>query len=236
MSTVRMSEYLKRDIVRKFEESHKKSKPQMELDVARGDAIYNEYIGSKISTAIEQLSETFGDTVDVEDLFPKKSSIEVTVPVHVTKLRWDGEEYVKETELDEDYNLTVPLSTERKVFYGFSNDGYYGRQIKYNFDRYENKDLNYLCEVVEYNSKLNAIRDLSAKKVEELLDKFTTLNQALKAWPALSKLVEPEKLAKVHEKQQRKRKQEQQKQMADQVVVDNDLNKTILSASLIGDE
>ena len=66
--------------------------------------------------------------------------------------------------------------------------------------------------------------------------KFTTLNQALKAWPALSKLVEPEKLAKVHEKQQRKRKQEQQKQMADEVVLDNELNKTILTASLIGDE
>ena len=39
----------------------------------------------------------------------------------------------------------------------------------------------------------------------------------------------------MHEKQQRKRKQAIQKEMADQVVIDNDLNKTILTASLIGD-
>ena len=112
----------------------------------------------------------------------------------------------------------------------------YAKEIIWDFDRYENKDLNYLCECVEYNYKIRALREESKDKVNELLCKFTTLNQALKAWPALSKLVEPEKIAKVHEKQQRKRKQEQQKEIADQVVLDNDLNKTILTASLIGDE
>ena len=108
--------------------------------------------------------------------------------------------------------------------------------LQYNFNRYEDADLYYLCECIEYNSKVKAQREIAGHKVNMLLLKFTTLNQAMKAWPALSKLVEPEKLAKVHEKQQRKRKQEQQKEMADQVVVDNDLNKTILTASLIGDE
>ena len=234
MSTVRMSDYLRRDIVRAFEESHKKSKPEMELDVARGDSIYNEYIGPRIEQLQTAVQDAFCSMFDTNQLFSKKNTLQCTVPLTVTKYYNDG----KETELEESYALQVPLSTERLVPMGIDAGSYstYAKEIIWDFDRYENKDLNYLCECVEYNYKIRALREESKDKVNELLCKFTTLNQALKAWPALSKLVEPEKIAKVHEKQQRKRKQEQQKEIADQVVLDNDLNKTILTASLIGDE
>ena len=234
MSTVRMSDYLRRDICRAFEESHKKSKPEMELDVARGDAIYNEYIGPKVEQVQTALADTFGNMFDTNQMFSKKNTLQCIVPLNVTR-HYGGD---TETELDEEYALQVPLSTERLVPMGIDQGSYnnYTKEIRWSFDRYENKDLNYLCECVEYNYKIRALREQSKNKVDGLLRKFTTLNQALKAWPALSKLVEPEKLAKVHEKQQRKRKQEQQKEIADQVVLDNDLNKTILSASLIGDE
>ena len=234
MSTVRMSDYLRRDICRAFEESHKKSKPEMELDVARGDAIYNTYIGPKVQEVQTAMQSAFGDMFETDQLFSKKNQIQCIVPMNTTSCSYSG---AVETQLDEDYTLSVPLSTERLMPVGIDNSyGNYTKEIKFHFDRYEDKDLNYLCECVEYNYKIRALREQSKNKVEELLEKFTTLNQALKAWPALSKLVEPEKLAKVHEKQQRKRKQEQQKEIADQVVLDNDLNKTILSASLIGDE
>jgi len=229
-----MSDYLRRDICRAFEESHKKSKPEMELDVARGDAIYNEYIGPKVEQVQTALADTFGDMFDTNQMFSKKNTLQCVVPMNVAKY-YDSD---TETELDTGYVLQVPLSTERLVPMGIDQGSYsnYTKEIRWSFDRYENKDLNYLCECVEYNYKIRALRNQSKDKVDELLHKFTTLNQALKAWPALSKLVDPEKIAKVHEKQQRKRKQEQQKEIADQVVLDNDLNKTILSASLLGDD
>ena len=239
MSTVRMSDYLKRDIVRSFSESHKKSKPEMDLDSSRGDEIYNTYIGPKVNQAKDAVQEALGDILDAEEMFGKASELKVQVPITRSSCNWNSDEqkYEIESALIEDYSLNVPLSTERLVPKGHDSGSYssYSKEITYTFDRYADKQLNYLCEIVEYNSKLGAQRDLAERNVEELLNKFTTLNQALKAWPALEKLVEPEKIAKVHEKQQRKRKQAIQKEMADQVVIDNDLNKTILTASLIGD-
>ena len=41
MSTVRMSDYLKREIRDKFEASHKKAKPELELKGNLGDQVYN---------------------------------------------------------------------------------------------------------------------------------------------------------------------------------------------------
>lgn len=237
MSTVRMSDYLKRDIKGKFEASHKKAKPELELKGNLGDQVYNTYIGPKISVLQQAAADAFGDVFNTDQLFAKETSIHSRVSLTSSSFEWNSEEdkYDITSELDERYRLSIPLSTERLMPKGHDSRGMYSENIIFEFDRHEDKNINYICELIEYNYKLEATRKSAVHKVEELLDKFTTLNQALKAWPALSKLVDPEKLAKVHEKQQRKRTQDIQKEMADKVVVDNDLNKTILSASLIGD-
>ena len=242
MSTVRMSDYLRRDVVRAFEESHKKSKSPIESDPVRGDAIYNRYIGPKVEAAKTAMQEHLGDIMDPTNMFGVANQLRCVVPIHESRSTWadDNEDKTITTELNETHTLYIPLSTERVVPVSIQKSSYggtaYAEDMLYKFDRYDDADLNYLCECFEYNQKLEAQRDVASHKVNNLLCKFTTLNQALKAWPALSKLVEPEKLAKVHEKQQRKRKQEQQKQMADEVVLDNELNKTILTASLLGDD
>jgi hypothetical protein len=232
-----MSDYLKRDIRDRFKESHKKAKPELEIKGNLGDQIYNTYIGPKISVLQEAASDAFGDVFDTDQLFAKETTIHSQVALTTSSFGWDSEkeENTIISDLDESYNLKIPLSTERLMPRGHDSRGMYSNHITFNFDRHEDKQINYICELVEYNYKLRATRDNAVGKVSDLLDKFTTLNQALKAWPALSKLVDPEKLSKVHEKQERKRTQDIQKEMADKVVVDNDLNKTILSASLIGD-
>ena len=237
MSTVRMSDYLKREIRDKFDTSHKKAKPELELEGSLGDQVYNTYIGPKINILQQAAVDAFGDVFDTDQLFSKETSIQARVALTTSHFGWDSEkeENTIISELDERYRLRIPLSTERLMPKGHDSHGTYSENIIFKFDRHEDKNINYICELVEYNYKLEATRKNAVGKVSDLLDKFTTLNQALKAWPALSKLVDPEKLAKVHEKQQRKRTQNIQKEMADKVVVDNDLNKTILSASLIGD-
>ena len=59
------------------------------------------------------------------------------------------------------------------------------------------------------------------------------LNQALRAYPALDKLVEPETVAKVHKKQERKRQQEAQKEKAIDMDHSTKLTEDILTASLL---
>ena len=90
MSTVRMSDYLRRDICRAFEESHKKSKPEMELDVARGDAIYNTYIGPKVQEVQTAMQSAFGEMFETDQLFSKKNQIQCIVPMNTTNCDYSG--------------------------------------------------------------------------------------------------------------------------------------------------
>ena len=84
-------------------------------------------------------------------------------------------------------------------------------------------------------SKATLTMEFDRLKLQNLLEQFTTLNQALKAWPAISKLVPSEAMYKVNEKQERKRKQQKLKLAADETLDAADLNNTLLTASLLGD-
>ena len=241
MSTVRMSDYLKLEIVNKYKEAHIKAHPIQVVDPSYGDKLYNKYLSTAIDILKEKIEELFGDNVDASTLFLKASELQVEGPVNVYTTDWDVDDNNKwtvEATLQENYRFTIPLSTERLVPMSVQISSWGSKSVEeasWKWSRYEDPIVDYVCKVIEYNSELGARRKTEEENVKALLDKFTTLNQALKAWPALSKLVAPEKLAKVHERQQRKRKQDLQKEMADEVVIDNDLNKTILTSALIGD-
>ena len=84
-------------------------------------------------------------------------------------------------------------------------------------------------------SKATLTMEFDRLKLQNLLEQFTTLNQALKAWPAISKLVPSEAMYKVNEKQERKRKQQKLKLAADETLDAAGLNNTLLTASLLGD-
>ena len=238
MSTVRMAKKLVDEILRSFKKSYDKANPKLEIDTKYGDQLYNTYIGPRVATVVEAAEEAFGDLFDAKSMFGKSNQLSVQAPVTISQVTRDdtGTDSVT-AELHEEHYFTIELSTERLVPKVINKSSWssIAEDVRYAFDRYEDKTFNYVCEVHEHNSKLQANKELSAREVRILLGKFTTLNQALKAWPALSKLVAPEKLAKVHEKQQRKRKQDLQKEMADEVIVGSDINKTIIAGALLGD-
>ena len=240
MSTVRMANKLVDEIIKSFEKSYDKANPKLDIDTKYGDRLYNAYIGPCVDTVVEAAQEAFSDLFDATSMFGKSNQLCVQAPVTISQVTRDDDKNSVTAELHEEHYFTIELSTERLVPKALSNSNWrvhaYAEDVRYAFDRYEDKTFNYICEVHEHNSKLEANRDLAAREVRVLLEKFTTLNQALKAWPALSKLIAPEKLAKVHEKQQRKRKQDLQKEMADEVIVGSDINKTILAGALLGDD
>ena len=244
MSTVRMSDYLTNMIISEFKKSFDKANPPLEDVPKYGDLIYNTYIGPGIKSLKETADEAFKSIgFDADTLFASVNQL--TLEAAITRSECSNQSLgemksspqVTKT-LKEKHRLTIPLTTERLVPVSIdkSYSSRYSTPITLAISRHEDKNVEYLCARLEYNLELQAKRWLAAKQVENLLREFTTLNQALKAWPALSKLVSADKLSKVHTKQERKRKQDLQKEVADRIVVSGDLNKTILAGALIGDK
>jgi hypothetical protein len=96
------------------------------------------------------------------------------------------------------------------------------------------------CPLVEeaFNTRMyNDNQDRGARqykdKVRETISSFTTLNQALRAWPALKDLVDQDKIDKVYEKVGRKAKQQQERESIE--IHEQELNSVLLTASLLGD-
>lgn len=233
MSTVRMSRYLMDEIISEFHNSFNKANPALEDNPKYGDLVYNAHIAPKINNVLEVANRELGELCDPSTMFTRESQIKFIAPV--TKYSVDDDKV--EGQLIEEMPITASLSTERLFPASVPRTQYHSiTPAVFTFNRHEDPNVEYICACVEYNSELNAKREVASRKVKTLLNNFTTLNQALKAWPALSKLVKAEALAKVHTKQERKRKQELQKEIADDLVASADLNKTILAGALIGDD
>ena len=238
MATVRMADYLRREIVKKFEELYDKSNPVKEISTHVGDKVYDIFLGSKINGFMDSVNEDFKGLIKSKDLFVTNN--EITVCLGLMQYRVERQEdrtYKVEEFYEEDVTINIPLSSEmpqlKKV------DGWRDEGVVLNLENTIIPDhaqmyIDRIKKVTQEESKRLAKRRADSEKVEAALDDFTTLNQALKAWPALSKLVSQEKIAKVHEKQQRKRKEQQQRSKIEPI--EPGLNQTILTATLLGDD
>ena len=238
MATVRMADYLRREIVKKFEELYDKSNPVKEISTHVGDKVYDIFLGSKINGFMDSVNEDFKGLIKSKDLFVTNN--EITVCLGLMQYRVERQEdrtYKVEEFYEEDVTINIPLSSEmpqlKKV------DGWRDEGVVLNLENTIIPDhaqmyIDRIKKVTQEESKRLAKRRADSEKVEAALDDFTTLNQALKAWPALSKLVSQEKIAKVHEKQQRKRKDQQQRSKIEPI--EPGLNQTILTATLLGDD
>ena len=244
MSTVRMSSYLTNEIIQEFKKSFDKANPALEDAPKYGDLIYNTYIGPGIESVKEAANEAFKSIgFNADGLFKSMNNLDLKASITTCTVSYKAEApnigtYEITKILKENFNVPVSLTTERLVPVKLDTNRYssYSHPITLKIPRHKDKNIEYLCARLEYNLELHAKKDLASKQVAKLLAEFTTLNQALKAWPALSKLVSADKLSKVHTKQERKRKQDLQKEVADRIVVSGDLNKTILAGALIGDK
>ena len=238
MSTVRMSHYLKHEIKNKFQDAWKKANPIPELTGKEGDALYNKFVQPKIQAVQDALTEAWGEYADADHFFADEDHMGCSATINdyvYEPVAGDPEErYILKPDPKEDRHFSVPLSTKRSIPC-YSRGSYYSEKIRFAFPR-DDEVFNQVCEKMEKANQLKVKLRHRVNKIDDLLDQFTTLNQALKAWPAISKLVPQDKIAKVHEKQQRKRKEAQRKEVADEIVIDNELNQTILTAALLGDD
>ena len=246
MATVRMADYLKRDITTKFKKLYNKSNPKLEHSTYVGDKLYDLLLGAKTEEFKEQVSNTFGAYVNPEKFFLKSNKLPVSLSMLIYKDVRDFDDiqhkYVVkvEEEFEDEREIDLPLSGEYLQLVDLSTS-WNTQAVTMKLDNYEEKEeqlfqlyTKKIISVEQRETKRLAKRAADVHKVEQALEQFTTLNQALKAWPALTKLVDQDKISKVHEKQQRKRKEQQQRSKIKPI--EQGLNQTILTASLLGDD
>ena len=88
-----------------------------------------------------------------------------------------------------------------------------------------------IIKVQNHNRAIYNKKDAYIDKIDEALGEFTTLNQALKAWPALKDLVDDEYIQKVHKKVPRAQKQKEQRELIESQ--EQELNEVLLTANLL---
>ena len=235
MATVRMSDELVNRLTDQYRKDYDKTSPNQEVPSSVGDTIYNHTMEIGVEKFRKLMDEVPSvKTNEVENNFFTKDS---TMSVKVNAFEYsidDDENTIKEAVVaDED----IPLSTERTQF----GMGYSSTVTLNLYDGDEtNPDLaeavNKVSEVSSFN-RLNAFNKKEKEhKFRSTLREFTTLNQALKAWPALSKVVQeawPEKMVTVHKKTERRAQEKKNKEMMEGVA--QDLNTVILGGSLLED-
>ena len=241
MSTVRMSDQLQRDITRKAEDMYDKAHPYQDFPEYLGNKIYTKYLKDDL----ENVSSHVLSNIPYEISNRKLKMAEVT-DLNITSnycihknASDDPEDYDGEPEFGE-HRFMLKVIGGYQVLKMFNTGSNYNND-ELQLDLVINTDNAVPdCELIAELYKIRRENDLRANErnnyrrtVSNTIESFTTLNQALKAWPALKDLVSQDKIDKVYEKIERKAKQQQQREAIE--VQEQALNSVILTASLLGD-
>ena len=217
MATVRMSRRLLSEIRSAARKKYVTVNPYK--DFPSPDKWFNESIKSKMQSFVQKSIEHFGgDYID----FDRQAEVNNLV-IKTTKIVQDDngvEDHIKTTyQCSFDTYTTTPK---------FMMDGYSTITIKLPREH----ELVQQCEAVDkHNDACRTGEREYINKIEEAISDFSTLNQALKAWPALKDLVDDKYVQKVYEKVERKAKQQQQREAI--AIQEQELNEVLLTANLL---
>ena len=240
MSTVRMSDQLQRDITRKAEDMYDKAHPHQEFPEYLGNKIYKKYLKDDLENISSHVLSNMPDEMSNRKLrMAEVTDLFVTSNYCIHKNASDNpQDYDGEPEFGE-YRFNLKVVGGYEVLKMFNTGSSYSDDLQ--LDLVINTDNAVPdCELIAQLFKIRRENDLRANErnnyrrtVSNTIESFTTLNQALKAWPALKDLVSQDKIDKVYEKVERKAKQQQQREAIE--VQEQALNSVILTASLLGD-
>ena len=253
MSTVRMSADLQYKIANNARDTYNVANPEREIPSDVGNKIYDKYLKEKFETIqMFLLSEENISVLDKKCTKIKPiSKLRLKLKYCHTQEQVDHNGVAEMVEVNDNFNFDLSL-TNREITALLSTDpandyhDHVAVQLQIDITGYDNdsvpsKDFidlscplfSELISIRQHNDKVyNGGRDYK-QKVQETIASFTTLNQALKAWPALKDFVPQDKIDKVYEKVERKAKQQQQREAIE--VQEQELNSVILTASLLGD-
>ena len=241
MSTVRMSDQLQRDITRKAEDMYDKAHPYQEFPEYLGNKIYTKYLKDDLENVSSHVLSNMPNEISNRKLkMAEVTDLNITSNYCIHKNASDDpEDYDGEPEFGE-HRFMLKVIGGYQVLKMFNTGSNYNND-ELQLDLVINTDNAVPdCELIAELYKIRRENDLRANErnnyrrtVSNTIESFTTLNQALKAWPALKDLVSQDKIDKVYEKVERKAKQQQQREAIE--IQEQALNSVILTASLLGD-
>ena len=241
MSTVRMSDQLQRDITRKAEDMYDKAHPYQEFPEYLGNKIYTKYLKDDLENVSSHVLSNMPNEISNRKLkMAEVTDLNITSNYCIHKNASDDpQDYDGEPEFGE-HRFMLKVIGGYQVLKMFNTGSNYNND-ELQLDLVINTDNAVPdCELIAELYKIRRENDLRANErnnyrrtVSNTIESFTTLNQALKAWPALKDLVAQDKIDKVYEKVERKAKQQQQREAIE--VQEQALNSVILTASLLGD-
>lgn len=226
MATVRMSDKLKYAILDEAEHQFQNVNKEKEIPLDVGDAVYAEY-AQPVVDSVQSLMIKYPHVKNFMS-FENMSEISVgfVIPNDVS-------------DEDQTYSSTsqLKMSAERPFPRG-GGSSYNYNHISFHIP-HDCEHAEKIREVKNHNEDVSTRRMDYRAKVKDTIENFTTVNQALKAWPALEKLIAGTSegawvLQRVNEKVQRKKKQAEQR--AEIELNETDLNSVILTNALIGDD
>ena len=250
MSTVRMSSSLQYEIADKAKRTFEKANPAKEFDSMLGNKLYDKYLKEKLETMQGFLLMEENQSVLLRNTISIREIYQLNLKLVYSELRettdYDGND-VPEI-VTEDMRFSLPVTNRQIMALLSSEPDSYRDAVRVDLIldiSGENEEGNASkvvldCPLVEeaFNTRMyNDNQYEGARhykdKVRETISSFTTLNQALRAWPALKDLVDQDKIDKVYEKVERKAKQQQERESIE--IHEQELNSVILTASLLGD-
>ena len=249
MSTVRMSSNLQYEIADKAKRMFEKANPEKEFDSMLGNKLYDKYLKEKLETMQGFLLMEENQAVLLRNTITIREIYQLNLKLVYSELRettdYDGND-VPEI-VTQDMRFSLPVTNRQIMALLSSEPDSYRDAVRVDLildisGEIEEDNASKVvldCPLVEeaFNTRMyNDNQDRGARqykdKVRETISSFTTLNQALRAWPALKDLVDQDKIDKVYEKVERKAKQQQERESIE--IHEQELNSVILTASLLG--
>ena len=219
MKTVRLSESLKRDIMRAAEAKYKSANPPKEYPQEGMELFITQGYQQKIDATMKHFKDTWSYDM------PTSEVRELVISSTVEESDDDGEGNTHHR--DKSYTLSMPGVVVPQVLVK------YGDTMRVTV---EPDDATFLAcvEVEMFNDRRYEAEREYRRKLDDVLDRFSTLNQLMKAAPYIKDLVPQERLQKMHEKDDRSERRKEQAELADNEL--SGLREVLLEDALLGDD
>lgn len=217
MKTVRLSEQLKRDIKRAAEKKYDNANPQKDYPKDGMQLFIDEGYQQKIDLTSQQFKDVWGYEM------PTNAVNELQISSTVVTEDEDGDEYQN----DKSFILQLPDVIVPKVLVQ------YGDRMRVKV-KPDNPTFLQCVEIEMFNDNLYIKKRDYLENIRGVLNRFSTLNQLMKAAPYMKDLVPQERIQKMHEKDDRTGRRQEQAEIADTELAE--LREVLLEDALLGDD
>ena len=216
MKTVRLSSNLRYDIQRVAEKKFNKANPKKDYPSDGMQLFIDEGYQLKIDKTIKHFKDVWGFDM------PTSKARELVISSSHYVMDEDG----AEEECHRSYTLTLPEVSVPNTLLR------YGESMRVEV-KPDNATFLACVEIEMYNAKLSDSLYSYRTNIRQVLDRFSTLNQLIKAAPYMKDLVPQEKLQKMHEVDDRSGRRAKQAELADNELAQ--LREVLLEDALLGD-